>query len=312
MRILVIGAGSIGGYFGGRLHEAGRDVTFLVREKRAKLLRENGLRIKSNAGDVHIERPVTVLASQISEPYDLIILSCKAYDLEDAVASLSPAVGPKTVILPLLNGMRHLDVLDEKFGADRVYGGQCMISTTLDYDGGIVHMGDLQSLVFGPRTSQPAAEAQDVLEALANAPFDVRKSDEIEQEMWQKWVFIASSAGITTLMRASVGDIVEAGGVLLVEQLVEECSAVAAANGHAPALESRQRTLTLLTTKGSPMTASMFRDIESGARIEADQIIGDLIARAPQNVQTPLLRTVFVGLKAYEARRARETQKARQ
>jgi 2-dehydropantoate 2-reductase len=171
-----------------------------------------GPRIKSAAGDVHIERPTTVLAPEVSEPCDLIILSCKAYDLEDAVVSLSRAVGPKTVILPLLSGLRHLGVLDEKFGADRVYGGQFMVSTTLDQDGGTVHMGDLQSLVFGPRTSQPAINAEDVLETLTTASFDVRWSEQIEQEMWQKWVFIASSAGITTLIRASVGDIVEADG----------------------------------------------------------------------------------------------------
>ncbi len=304
MRMLVIGAGSIGGYFGGRLHEAGRDVTFLVREKRAELLREKGLNIKSNAGDLHIERPTTLLASELSEPYDLIILSCKAYDLEDAVVSLSPAVGPKTVILPLLNGMRHLDVLDAKFGADRVYGGQCMISTTLDHDGGIIHMGELQSLVFGPRTENPATEAAEVLEALTGAVFDVHQSDQIEQEMWQKWVFIASSAGITTLMRAAIGDIVEANGSALIEQLVEECSAIAAANGHAPTLEFKQRTLAMLTAEASPMTASMLRDIEAKGRIEADHIIGDLIARSPSAAALPVLRTVFIGLKAYEARRA--------
>jgi 2-dehydropantoate 2-reductase len=306
MRILVIGAGSIGGYFGGRLHEAGRDVTFLVREKRAKLLREKGLNIKSNAGDLHIERPTTLLASEVSDPYDLIILSCKAYDLEDAVVTLSPAVGPKTVILPLLNGMRHLDVLDERFGADRVYGGQCMISTTLGHDGGIIHMGDLQSVVFGPRTENPAIEAREILGALTGAVFDVRQSDQIEQEMWQKWVFIASSAGVTTLMRAAIGDIVEANGAALIVQLVEECSAIAAANGHAPALESKQRTLAMLTAKGSPMTASMLRDIESNGRIEADHIIGDLIARSPNVAALPVLRAVFIGLKAYEARRARD------
>lgn len=306
MRILVIGAGSIGGYFGGRLHEAGRDVTFLVREKRAKLLREDGLNIKSNAGDLHIERPMTLLASEASNPYDLIILSCKAFDLEDAVVSLSPAVGPKTVILPLLNGMRHLDVLDKKFGADRVYGGQCMISTTLDHDGGIIHMGDLQSLVFGPRTENPAIKAAEILGALTGAVFDVRQSDQIEQEMWQKWVFIASSAGITTLMRAAIGDIIEANGAALIEQLVEECSAIAAANGHAPTLESRQRTLAMLTAKGSPMTASMLRDIEARGRIEADHIIGDLIARSPNAAALPVLRAVFIGLKAYEARSARD------
>ncbi|MBW9054628.1 2-dehydropantoate 2-reductase N-terminal domain-containing protein [Rhizobium mesosinicum] len=169
MRILVIGAGSIGGYFGGRLHQAGRDVTFLVREARANALRQSGLKIRSATGDLHIEHPKLMLASEIDGQYDLVILSCKAYDLEGAISSFSPAVGPGTVILPLLNGMRHLDLLDAAFGRERVFGGACMISTTLDRDGTIVHMGEMQNLVFGPRTDRPAVSGSAVLAQLSNA-----------------------------------------------------------------------------------------------------------------------------------------------
>ncbi|TWB45538.1 ketopantoate reductase [Rhizobium sp. ERR 922] len=307
MRILVVGAGSIGGYFGGRLAAAGRDVTFLVRERRAEMLRKDGLKIVSPAGDLHIPAPSLILSQEISTPFDLIILSCKAYDLDEAARSFSPAVGPRTLILPLLNGMRHLDLLDERFGRDHVLGGQCMISTTLDADGTIRHLAPMQTLVFGARLGTQAKAAAEVSDVLSSAAFDVRLSADISQDMWDKWVFIASSAGITTLLRASIGDIVAAGGSALSMALLEECLGIAARSGHPSAPQARERAQGLLTAAGSPMTASMMRDMENGARIEADHIIGDLIARSG-DAATPLLNMVLVNLKAYQNRRSREAQ----
>src|SRR5262245_42606855 len=138
MRFLVVGAGAIGGYFGGRLLEAGQDVTFLVRLNRAQHLAAAGLTIASPAGDVTLRSPPTVVAGALHKPFDTVILACKAYDLDDAIASLAPAVGPDTAVVPLLNGLRHVDALDARFGADRVLGGSCFISTRLDDDGRIV------------------------------------------------------------------------------------------------------------------------------------------------------------------------------
>ena len=132
MRILVVGAGAIGGYFGGRLLQAGNDVTFLVRPKRASELASAGLVIKSPGGDVTLKNPPTVQADKLAETFDVVLLSCKAFDLEDAIKSFAPAVGPQTAIIPLLNGMLHLNVLDQKFGADRVLGGLCAIAVTLN------------------------------------------------------------------------------------------------------------------------------------------------------------------------------------
>jgi len=115
MRILVVGAGAIGGYFGGRLLEAKQDVTFLVRPRRAAELAESGLNIRSRFGDATIPSPPTVLAENLRETFDLVLLSVKAFDLESAIESFAPAIGPNTGILPLLNGMRHLDILDNRF-----------------------------------------------------------------------------------------------------------------------------------------------------------------------------------------------------
>jgi 2-dehydropantoate 2-reductase len=306
MRILVVGAGAIGGYFGGRLLQANRDVTFLVRERRAAQLRETGLVIRSPAGDLHVPAPPVVLAADLRHPFDLILLSCKAYDLESAIESFAPAVGPATVILPLLNGMKHLDVLDARFGPAAVFGGQCVISAALDAEGRVLHLNDAHGLTFGERNGRPSERAQAVQSELAAAPFTVRLSDSILQSMWEKWAFIAAAAGITCLMRAAVGDVQAAGGADLSAQVYEECAQIAAEAGYAPSALMRERSLATLTAAGSSLTASMLRDIESGGRTEGDQILGDLLQRRKSKPSRSILALAHVHVKAYEARRKRE------
>ncbi len=305
MRILVVGAGAIGGYFGGRLLESGRDVTFLVRPRRAEQLAHGGLSIRSPRGDVQLSAP-TVLAEHLREPFGLILLSCKAYDLQDAMRSFAPAVGSETVILPLLNGMRHLDLLQERFGAHAVFGGQCVISTTLDEHGRVLHLNDAHSLSFGERDGTVTARSQAIASALADANFDVRLSDNILQEMWEKWVFIATGAGITCLMRSTVGDIVAAGAADLATSLLAECAAIAASEGFPPRDAAMQRSRALLTAAGSGLTASMLRDVERNARTEADHVLGDLLRRGGDSTgPSSLLRIAYAHLATHEARRAR-------
>ena len=210
MRFLVVGAGATGGYFGGRLLEAGRDVTFLVRPARAERLAATGLTITSPAGNITLRSPPTVLASGLRDPFDAVILSCKAYDLGGAIESFAPAVGPDTAVVPLLNGMRHLDALDARFGADRVLGGSCFISAKLDEAGRIAHVSDIHRLAFGERCGGRSPRVEALGAAMAGAKFEAVASDEILQVMWEKWVFLASLAGITCLTRAAVGDIAAA------------------------------------------------------------------------------------------------------
>lgn len=305
MRILVVGAGAVGGYFGGRLAQAGRDVTFLVRRRRAALLRASGLVILSPLGDYVAESPQLVTTEGLGAPFDLILLSCKAYDLAEAMESLAGAVGPNTAILPLLNGMAHIDALSARFGADKVLGGLCMISSTLDDSGAILHLNTIHGVTFGELQGVRTPRLAAVADALLNAGFDARESATIRQEMWDKWIFIAGLAGATCLMRASVGDIAAAGAGDLAAALFDQCAAIAAANGFAPSPSHVERTRAFLTEPGSPITASMLRDIESGARIEADQIFGDLLRRAKDGDHA-LLRIAFAHAKSYEARRQRE------
>jgi len=306
MRVLVVGAGAIGGYFGGRLLQAGRDVTFLVRPKRAAELARDGLVIKSPNGDVTLKNPPTVQADKLSEKFDVVLLSCKAFDLDDAIKSFAPAVGPQTAIIPLLNGMRHLDVLDESFGKDRVLGGQCGIAVMLDEHRHVVQLTPVfQSLTFGERDGTMSKRVRGIAETFAAGNIGSQSSENIMQEMWEKWVLLTTLASSTSLMRAPVGHILAApGGRDFMLGVRDECSAVAKAADHAPRAPFLERTLGMLTMEGSPLTASMYRDIKAGARVEADHIVGDMIARGDAaKVPVPRLRTAYTHLKAYEMQR---------
>jgi 2-dehydropantoate 2-reductase len=304
MRVLVVGAGAIGGYFGGRMLEAGRDVTFLVRPRRASKLASAGLVIKSPNGDVTLKNPPTVQADKLSEKFDVVLLSCKAFDLEDAIRSFTPAVGDKTAIIPVLNGMLHLDALDRKFGAAHVLGGLCAIAATLNEAREVVQLQPMQSLTFGERAGGMSDRVRAIAETFSCIN-GATASDHVMQDMWEKWVFLASLAASTSLMRTSVGNILAApGGKDFLLGILDECSAIAADAGHKPGGPFFQRTHGLLTTEGSPMTASMFRDIKAGLPVEADHVIGDLIVRADAaKIPVPKLRTAYTHLKAYEKQR---------
>jgi len=304
MRVLVVGAGAIGGYFGGRMLQAGRDITFLVRPRRAGELASAGLVIKSPNGDVTLNNPPIVQADTIKDKFDVVLLSCKAYDLADAIGSFAPAVGPKTSIIPLLNGMLHLDVLDNKFGRERVLGGLCAIAVTLNERREVVQLQPTQSLGFGERDGKMSDRVRAIAQVFSSIS-GAGTSDDVMQDMWEKWVFLTSIAASTCLMRAPVGVILAApGGRDFMLGLLDECRAVATAEGFPPREAALQRTTAMLTTEGSPLTASMFRDIRANMPVEADHVVGDFIARGDAaRVPVPRLRTAFTHLKAYEKQR---------
>ena len=306
MRILVVGAGATGGYFGGRLLQHGRDVTFLVHSARAATLAQTGLVIHSPAGDATLPSPSTVRAFDLHTTYDLILLSCKAYGLAAAMTDFAPAVGPQTAILPLLNGMQHLDLLDQRFAATQVLGGRCMIAATLDEQGAVQHLNRTHALTFGERDAgAPPERMQALTKVLSDAGFDARPSASILQDMWDKWMFLTALAGITCLMRAPVGAIVAApGGAGAALALLEECRAVAARAGYTPSERTLEHARTILTEVDSTLTASMLRDVQDGHPVEADHIVGDMLARADAAPEArTLLTLVYANLKAYEAGR---------
>ncbi|RPE80106.1 2-dehydropantoate 2-reductase [Vulcaniibacterium tengchongense] len=309
MRILVLGAGGTGGYFGGRLAQSGADVTFLVRPARAALLRERGLRIRSPLGDADL--PVAAIAAAqlpAQPPFDLVLLSCKAYDLDSAIEAVAPAMAHAgAALLPILNGLRHYAALDARFGAGRVLGGLCFISAALGADGEVLHLGRPASITFGERSGDPdSARTRAFAAACAQAGLDHVHSPRIAREQWTKFAFLAALAAGTCLMRADVGTIVAAeGGRELMQALYAECLAAADAAGEPVPEPSRRQALETLTQPGSSLKASMLRDLEAGGAVEAEQIVGDMLRRArAAGHPAPLLAAAWCHLQAYQAGRA--------
>jgi 2-dehydropantoate 2-reductase len=302
MRILIVGAGAVGGYFGARLAEAGRDVTFLAREARAKQLRQDGLCVISPHGDVLLTPKLTG-AGEIDAPYDLVLLGVKAYALEAAMDDFAPAVGPETMILPVLNGMRHIDLLTRRFGEGAVLGGVCLVATEIDAKGRIVQMTEIQQLAYGERNGEATPRLQSLDATLQGAGFDAHLSTDITQAMWEKWVMLASLGAITCLIRGAIGEIVAIpGGAALSLQVLDECAMAAAACGHKTSEAFQSRQAGAMTAPGSPLTSSMYRDLRKGAPVEADHILGDLLERAiAEGVATPLLNAAFINLRIYQA-----------
>jgi 2-dehydropantoate 2-reductase len=305
MRILVLGAGAVGGYFGGRLAETGADVTFLVRAARAAFLEENGLIIESATGDLRL--PVKVATEKtLAGWFDLALLTAKAYDLDQAIAAIRPAVGPGTAILPVLNGLGHLDRLDATFGAQRVLGGVAYIGATLTVDGIVRHLNQIHGITFGERAGGISKRVEEIARAFRATRLNARASDNILLDMWEKFVMIVSLAGMNCLMRASVGEIIAAeDGESLMLDLLGECQTVAAASGYPPRPQHQEQCRMMLTELGSDNAASMLRDLEAGRRTEGEAVVGDMLRRARVlGIATPLLRIAACHLQIHERRLA--------
>jgi 2-dehydropantoate 2-reductase len=305
MKILVLGAGGTGGYFGGRLVQAGANVTFLVREKRAQQLRERGLMIESPRDQVAI--PVsTVLASDVPPAYDVIILSCKAYDLASSIAAIRPAMSARTVVMPLLNGISHLDDLDHAFGRARVLGGSCQIAAMLSADGVVKSMADTHAIVWGARDPAQDDAVKSLGHAFSASIVDWKISDNILLDMWEKVAFLSTLAGMTCLMRATVGELLAtADGRTLMTQYLDTCMEIARREGFPPRAPALERYQKVLGSSGSALTASMLRDLEAGNEVEADHIVGFMLNKARvHGLEHAVIETAYTHLKAYQNRRA--------
>ncbi|WP_456277501.1 ketopantoate reductase family protein [Bacillus sp. AK128] len=304
MRILMVGAGAVGGYFGGRLLEKGEDVTFLVRGKRNQQLAEHGLRIESVNGDVTL-KPKTIMVGEQTEPFDVVILSNKAYHLDAVMEDITDYVGESTMILPLLNGISHIDTLKVRFGAKNVIGGLCFIETTLDENGRIHQTSPFHDLVFGELTGEQTDRINRLQKATSGTKANFRLSDNIMKELWHKYLFITTLSGVTTLTRAAVGPILEAnGGLNLFKQLGEELTAIAK-KMDAPIDADYDATIVKRVSQmGYGMKSSMQRDMEKGLPVEADHLQGYLYQQADDfEIQVPLLKTIYTNLKVYELNR---------
>jgi 2-dehydropantoate 2-reductase len=307
LKILVLGAGGTGGYFGGRLSEAGADVTFLVRERRAAQLARDGLKIETPKGNTAL-RVKTLQAYEVSSVFDVVLLSCKAYDLTASIDTIKPAMGSETCIVPLLNGIAHLDALDAAFGSPRVMGGSCQIAATLTADGVVKSMADAQSIVWGARDSSTLQKerAGQLATAFANTAVDWKVSENIMQDMWEKVTFLSTLAGITCLMRATVGEILATpDGKAIMQRYLDTCIQISTHEGYAPRPAILERYAKILNSSGSPLTASMLRDLENGNDVEADHIVGYMLEKARHyGLDDDVISVAYTHLKSYQNRRA--------
>ncbi len=296
MKILFVGAGGVGGYFGARLFKAGADVTYLLREQRHQKIRSEGLTIETPKETFTVQ-PKTVTKDQLTPIYDLIILAPKAFDLASALDSISLA-SRHGVILPLLNGLSHLQVLDDKFGRDRVMGGVAHIAAMLTEAGAVRQLTDLHALTVGPRSAAHAPLAKAFYALCETAGFDHTYSENIEQSLWDKWIFLATLAGMTTLCRGTVGDIVAAPwGTEIMRKFFGECCAIAQAQGFPMKESARTRSLDQLTKQGSTFTASMLRDLRSGKMTEHSHILGEMVQRGvDKDIACDLLKAAHTHL----------------
>jgi 2-dehydropantoate 2-reductase len=301
MRILVVGAGAVGGYFGGRLVEANRDVTFLVRPRRAEQIKEKGLQIVSQHGNLTLH-PKIITVDGIIGLYDLILLGVKSYSLSGSMRDFSSAVGPETTILPVLNGMRHIELLADRFGKHSVVGGVCLVATEIDGDGSIRQLADFQTLTYGELDSRSTPRLQRMDETLRGAGFETGISDRIVPDMWQKWVQLASLGTVNCLLRGNIGEVASIPeGIALSLSALSECADIAGACGYPPSAAFLEQQTKALTNPDSNLTSSMYRDLKNGAPVEVDTILGDLLERGRKHGLTaPLLQAAFVNLSIYQ------------
>lgn len=303
MRILVLGAGGVGGYFGGRLAEKGADVTFLVRSRRKRQLESDGLVIRSVHGDVTI-RPKTITAEEpANTPYDLVLFSSKAYHLEEAVRDLRPFVGERTVVLPLLNGVAHYPVLQREFGADRVIGGLCFVETTLNQEGHVIQTSKDHFVRFGEfgQSQSQTERIRQIEQALGGTKASFLLSEHIERDIWHKYLFIAAIAGITTLMRSPVGPIRETtGGTDFIRNVFREIEAIMLAHRAPLDGDIVDRHMETTDRMSFEMKSSMLRDMEKGYAVEGEHLHGYLLQLAERHgLEAPRLQAIYHNLKVY-------------
>jgi 2-dehydropantoate 2-reductase len=304
MKILIVGAGGIGGYYGSKLMLAGADVTYLLREKRQAHIQKHGLVVETPQGSYTVH-PKTITAQELRPGYDLIILAPKAFDLEDALGSISGA-SSQGFILPFLNGLAHIEQLDQRFGRERVIGGIAHIAATITGTGAVKQLTDLNVLTVGARTPNQEALAKEFYSLCQKTDFNAVYSDNIEQALWDKWTFLSTLAGMTTLCNGSIGEIVATPyGDALTKAMYAQCCAIAQAHGYAIAVAVQTKSIEMLTAVGSPMTASMLRDLNAGNKTEHAHILLEMIHKAQsKQLDCDLIKMAYTHIEVIQRRQS--------
>jgi 2-dehydropantoate 2-reductase len=294
MRITVMGTGGVGGYYGARLAQGGCDVNFVARGAHLAEMREHGLRVESNLGDVHLPEVRASEDPAAFGPTDVVLMCVKLWDTETAASAVQPVVGADTAVISLQNGVRKDEVLRRVLGERAIVGGVCYISSKILRPGVISQTGMIPQLVFGESDGSPSARTEAFLEACRRSNLKAEISTDIRRAIWEKFVFLVGVSATTTTMRNAIGPICanQRTRAFLLD-LMREVVAVGRAHGvHFDEGFAEDR-LAFCDRLPPEMTSSMHHDLEEGRRLEVEWLSGS-VAELGQaaGIQTPLNRAV--------------------
>ena len=303
MKIAIIGAGGVGGFFGARLQQAGADVHFVARGAHLAAMRSGGLHVESPLGDIHLPHvSVTDNPADIG-PADIVWLSVKLWDMDAAVRSIRPLMGPDTGVISFQNGVQKDEILREAFGDRAVMGGVAYIATNIDRPGVIKHTGTMQRLIFGEYDGRRSPRAESLLEASVRGGINAELSDDIQKAIWEKFVFLVGLSGSTTTMRETIGPIrSNPRSRSFLSELMRETVAVGRALGVALPADFADQRLAFVDGLPDQMTSSMHHDLNAGKRLEVSWLSGGVARLGEQaGVPTPMNRAVWEILTLHEA-----------
>src|SRR5262245_44543860 len=306
MRIAVYGTGGVGGYFGGRLAQAGADVHFIGRGAHLRALRERGLRGRSVKGDFDVQAPATDDPADIGA-CDFVLFCVKAFDTDAAAARLGPLVGDGTAVLSLQNGVENEEKLARAVGEDHVMGGAAFIFAEIAEPGVITHTGGPTSITFGELDGRASERAERLLAGCERAGFGAELSSDIKTVLWAKLAFICAQAGTTAAMRLPIGDIRGADAAWAAfRRLVAEVCAVAAADGSPVPQAAQERAVALAQGLEPDSFSSLHDDLVAARRMELEALHGFVVRRAAQHgLAVPTSETVYAILQPWAIRNQR-------
>jgi 2-dehydropantoate 2-reductase len=294
MRVTIMGAGAVGGFYGAKLAHGGCDVGFVARGAHLAAMQEHGLRVESKLGDIYLPQVRASDDPAALGPADYVLLCVKLWDTEAAARALAPTVGPETAVISLQNGVTKDDVLRPILGDKALLGGLCYIGTTIASPGVIRHTGVMQRLVFGEYDGSRPPRATAFLDACKSGGIEAELSADIRRALWEKFAFLVGLSGATTTIRKTVGPIrsnPQTRGFYL--DLMREVVAVGRAHGVNVPADWPENRLAFADGLPAEMTSSMHIDLDRGNRLELDWLSGAVVKLGKDvNVPTPLNRAV--------------------
>ena len=305
MKIAIVGAGGVGGYFGARLAAAGHEVAFLARGAHKDAMKAKGLTVHSPLGEIHLPSPDVVDDPAAVGPCEIVLFCVKLWDVPDAAEIVRPMLSAESCVVPIQNGVSVTDTLSGLLGAEHVLGAVTQISASIEAPGVIRHHGDFARLIFGELGGEPGGGSSARVERLEAscqaAGIEARVSPDIAVDIWQKFVFLAAMAGATAFYRVPIGEIRDDPECRArLEALLRETAAVGRAKGVRLPEGLEEGSLGFLDNLPPAMKSSMQLDLERGRRLELEWLNGEVVRLGAElGVPTPETAAVFEALKPY-------------